>query len=282
MNKIYSGLYGWLKYIIMSKILIIDGDESFGFRFAKDYGTTDQVRFLFPLKGLEYFVESLMALTDEYDFVINNFDMPFYSKTSQNIEMNFRIQEIINEKFHHGKKILLSNQLVYSSSELPKNEGYETVPETQYGKTQLKAEQSVKQNDHFLIIRRGMTYGKCTYNIYTDILTATRGNMPLKLNNDIKVNPVLNSDLSSGVNKTMRSTDREIINMAGEEVMTLYEFGSVLYSSIHDGPCPFIKTYNGKNLNYNMDVSRARNDFGLNFNVLEGIDFINFHTGKNE
>jgi len=266
----------------MSKILILDGDESFGFRFAKDYGTTDKIMFLFPLKGIEYFVESLMALPDDYDFIINNFDIPFFSKTSQYTEMIFRIQEIINEKFHHGKKILLSNQLVYSSSELPKKEDYTTIPETVYGKTALKAEQSVKQNVHFLIIRRGITYGKCTYNIYTDILTAIRGKIPLKLNNDIKVNPVLNSDLCSGVNKTMRNTDREIINMAEDEVMTLYEFGNTIYSSIREGPCPFIKTYSGKNLNYNMDMSRAKKVYGLNFTVLEGIDYMDFHAGKGE
>ncbi|WP_287950041.1 hypothetical protein [Acidiplasma sp.] len=49
-----------------------------------------------------------------------------------------------------------------------------------YGKTKIKAEQAVKQNDHFIIIRRGMTYGKCTYNIYTDILTANPDAITIK------------------------------------------------------------------------------------------------------
>ena len=36
------------------------GDESFGFRFAKDYGNKDEIQLLYPLKGIESFLESLM------------------------------------------------------------------------------------------------------------------------------------------------------------------------------------------------------------------------------
>ncbi len=264
----------------MSKILILDGDESFGFRFAKDYGDANKIQSLFPLKGIEKFAESLMELHDDYDFIINNFDITFYSKNKNYIEMNYGIQGLINEKFQNGKKILLSNQLVYSSSSAIKNEESATIPETEYGKAKLKAEELAKGNEHYLIIRRGMTYGKCTYNIYTDILAAIRSKMPIKLNNDIIINPVLNSDLSIGVYKAMRDMDRGIINIAGEETMTLYEFGRKLYYSIRDEPCPFIKSYLGQNLDYSIDSSRAEKLYGLNFTGLEVVDFMDFQTYK--
>ncbi len=266
----------------MSKILILDGDESFGFRFARDYGNTDKIQLLFPLKGVEKFVESIMDLDDDYDFIINNFDIPFYSKNKQYLEMNYKIQEIVNEKFHNGKKILLSSQLVYSSSAFQKKENYATIPETEYGKAKLKAEQLAKENGHFLIIRRGMTYGKCTYNIYTDILTAIRAKIPIKLNADITINPVLNSELSIGVARAMRNMDREILNIAGEEKMTVYEFGRKLYYSIHDDTCPFIKSCIGQSLDYSMDISRAKQLYGLRFTGLEAIDFMNFQTYRGE
>ncbi len=265
-----------MKYIIMSKILIIDADESFGFRFARNYGNRDEIQLLYPLKGIENFLESLMELPDNYDFIINNFDIPFYSKSTNYLEMNFKVQEFINERFHAGKKVLLSSQLVYSSSTLPKNENYKTIPETEYGKTKIKAEQAVKQNDHYLIIRRGMTYGKCTYNIYTDILTAIRSKMPVKLNNNIILNPVLNSDLSLIVDKIMKNMDRQIINVASDEAMTLYEFGSRLYGSVNDDTCPFIKTYTGKNLDYRMDMSMIHKLYNLEFTGLEDINFMDF------
>jgi dTDP-4-dehydrorhamnose reductase len=260
----------------MARILILDGDDSFGFRFAKDYGISNEIRLLEPLKGIERFIESITCLPDSFDFIINNFDMPFYYKNTNYMQMNAKIQEMLDEKFHNGKKILLSSQFVYSSSPKPKNENSATVPETEYGKTRLEAEQSIKLNEHFLIIRRGLTYGKCTYNIYTDILAAIRAKMPMKLNNNIRVSPILNSDLALIVNKTMKDLDRDIINAAGEETMTLYEFGNRLYSSIHDDKCPFIKTYGEKPLDYTMDMTRISNLYGLKFTGTEEVNFMNF------
>ena len=121
-----------------------------------------------------------------------------------------------------------------------------------------------------------MTYGKCTYNIYTDILTAIRSKMPVKLNNNIILNPVLNSDLSLIVDKIMKNMDRQIINVASDEAMTLYEFGSRLYGSVNDDTCPFIKTYTGKNLDYRMDMSMIHKLYNLEFTGLEDINFMDF------
>jgi dTDP-4-dehydrorhamnose reductase len=260
----------------MRRILVIDADESFGFRFAKDFGTRDKIQMLYPLRGIEEFLESLMSLNDEFDFIINNFDIPYYSKQYKYMEMNYKVQELINEKFKKGKKILISNQLVYKSSQSPKNEKSATEPETEYGMAKLKAEEAVRKNAHFIIIRSGIIYGKCTYNIYTDILAAIRGKIPMKLNNDIAINPVLNSDISLIVYKVMDNDSNLIINAASDETMTLYEFGCKLYSSIHSSPCPFIKTYSGTKLDYTLDTSMVHRLYNLNFTNLEGINFLNF------
>lgn len=261
----------------MFKILIIDADESFGFRFAKDYGNNETIHLLYPLKGIEKFAESLMDFNDNFDFIINNFNIPYYSKKTELMQMNYKVQEIINEKFHNSKKVLISNQLVYSSSKFPKKEDFSTEPETEYGKTKLKAEEAVRKNNHFLIIRSGLIYGKCTYNIYTDILTAIRGKIPMKLNNDVIINPVLNSDLSLIVYNAMKNLNNSIMNVASNEAMTLYEFGCRLYSLINSNPCPFIKTYTGNNLDYAMDTSMVHSINDLNFTGLEGSNFMNFY-----
>ncbi|WMT52045.1 MAG: sugar nucleotide-binding protein [Ferroplasma sp.] len=260
----------------MKNILLLDGDESFGFRFAKDFSDIYKIHLLFPREGFENYLESIMALPDNFDYIINNFNVPFYSPNRVYMNMLDRIQEIINSRFSNGKKILISTQMVYASSPEPKTEKSITVPETEFGKIMLKSEKLVKDNEHYIIIRSGMVYGKCTYNIYTDILTAIRGNIPLKLDNQVILNPVLNSDLSMIVERSMDNIDRDIINVAGDDAITLYQFGKHLYNSIHDDECPFKGVKNGGDLNYSMDSSRIRKMYKIKFTGLEDIDFLNF------
>jgi hypothetical protein len=260
----------------MRNTLILDGDESFGFRFAKDFGDIYKIHLLYPRSGMANFLQSIMSLHDDFDYIINNFNVPFYSSNTAYINMIDRIQEIINSRFKNGKKILISSQMVYSSSPEPKTEESITIPETEYGRIMLNAEKLARDNEHYIIIRSGMVYGKCTYNIYTDILTAIRGNIPLKLDNHVILNPVLNSDLSTVVERAMNGIDRDTVNAAGDDAITLYQFGKHLYYSVRDGECPFTGIGKGSPLNYCMDSDRVKNMYKIKFTGLEDMDFLNF------
>ena len=275
-SKIYTCLYPGIEFVYMKSILLLDGDQSFGFRFAKDFAHIYKIYLLYPRRGMENFIESIMALHDDFDYIINNFNVPFYSTNIMNVEMIKVVQELINSRFEHGKKVLISNQMVYSSSPEPKTEKSITEPETTYGKMMLNAEELVRNNDHYIIVRSGMAYGKCTYNIYTDILTAIRGNIPLKLDNRVVLNPVLNSDLSMIVGRAMDDIDHDTINVAGNDAMTLYQFGKHLYDSIRDDRCPFISVNNGQPLNYSMSSNRVKDMYKIRFIGLEDMDFLNF------
>ena len=275
-SKIYTYLYPGMEFIYMKSILLLDGEESFGFRFAKDFSDIYRIYLLYPRKGIENYIESIMALHDDFDYIINNFNVPFYSTNIKNVEMIKAVQELINSRFEHGKKILISNQMVYSSSPEEKTEESVTEPETMYGKIMLNAEELAKRNEHYIIVRSGLTYGKCTYNIYTDILTAIRGNIPLELDNRIVLNPVLNSDLSMIVGRAMDDIDRDTINAGGDDAMTLYQFGKHLYDSIRDDRCPFISLNNGQPLNYSMSSNRVKGMYKIRFTGMEDIDFLNF------
>lgn len=275
-NKLYIYLYARIEFLNMKSILLLDGDESFGFRFAKDFSDKYKIHLLFPRSGIENYLESIMALPDNFDYIINNFNVPFYSSNVAYMNMIDKIQELINSRLKNGKKILISNQMVYASSPEPKTEEHITVPETKYGKIMLNTEELIKDNAHYIIIRSGMIYGKCTYNIYTDILTAIRGNISLKLDNRVTLNPVLNSDISMVVEMAMDDIDRDTINVGGDDAMTLYQFGRHLYDSVREDKCPFIKIENSSVLNYSMDSCRARKMYKIKFTGLEDIDFLNF------
>jgi nucleoside-diphosphate-sugar epimerase len=265
-----------MKLVNMEKILLMDAYESFGFRFAKDFAETYDIHLLYPGKGIKKYIESIMSMEDNFDYIINNFNIPFYSNNYEYMKMNSGTQEIINSRFKHGKKILISNQMVYSSSAQAKIESAITEPETEYGKSKLYAEKLAEENKYFLIVRSGMIYGKCTYNIYTDILTAIRGRIPLKLDNSIILNPVLNSDLALAVEKAMKDPESDIINAAAGDSMTLYQFGRRLYDSVNMDSCPFIKINTGKVLDYNIDSTQIRKRYKIKFTDLESIDFLNF------
>ncbi len=274
-SKIYTYLYPGIEFVYMKSILLMDGEESFGFRFAKDFADIYKIYLLYPQKGMENYIESIMELHDGFDYIINNFNVPFYS-TNMNMEMVKAVQKLINSRFEHGKKILISNQMVYSSSLEQKTEKSITEPETTYGKVMLNAEELVRSNDHYIIARSGMAYGKCTYNIYTDILTAIRGNIPLKLDNNVILNPVLNSDLSIIVGRALDDIDRDTINAGGDDAMTLYQFGKHLYDSIRNDRCPFISLNNRQPLNYSMSSNRVKSMYKIRFTGMEDMDFLNF------
>ncbi len=261
----------------MEKILILDGDESFGFRFAKDYMNKYNVKILYPRLNFVNFIDEILSLNDEYDFIINNFEIGFYNKNSELLPLNSKVQEVINDKFKNGKKIFMSSQFVYKSGEGKKDELYKIEPETVYGKTKYDAEKTLIKNNNYLIIRRGLTYGKCTYNIYTDILTAIRSGIPLKLNNNVIINPLLNEDLSFLTEKIMNTFNNEIFNICSDEYMTLYNFGDKIYGFIKNENSNFIKTFYENNLNYNMDNSKIKKILNFKFSGLSDINFLTFY-----
>jgi len=261
----------------MEKILILDGDESFGFRFSKDYMSKYQIKILYPRSNFINFIDNILSLNDEYDFIINNFEIDFYNKNQELLELNSKVQDVINKKFKNGKKIFISSQFVYKSNENKKDENYEISPETKYGKTKYEAEKKLMENNNYIIIRRGLTYGKCTYNIYTDILAAIRSGIPLKLNDNIIINPLLNEDLSYLTEKIMNNYNNSIFNISSEESMTLFNFGNKIYNFIKNKNSNFIKTFYEKNYNYNMDNSKVKKIFNFKFSDLSDINFLTFY-----
>ncbi len=277
MNELHLYLYPCIIFTYVEKILILDGDESFGFRFSKDYMSKYKIKILYPRPNLINFINDVLSLNDEYDFIINNFEIDFYNKNSELLPLNSKIQEVINNKFKNGKKVFMSSQFVYRSGDDKKDENYKIEPETAYGKTKCEAEKKVMENNNYLIIRRGLTYGKCTYNIYTDILAAIRSGIPLKMNGNIIINPLLNKDLSCLTEKIINDYSNEIFNISSDEDMTLYCFGNKIYNSIRESNSNFIKTFYKNNLNYNMDNSKIKRKYSFKFSGLSDTDFLTFH-----
>ncbi|MEM0139483.1 MAG: sugar nucleotide-binding protein [Ferroplasma sp.] len=259
----------------MKKILLLDGDESFGFRFYKDNINLYSIKAIHGSRGILELFKNLLEMDSDFDYVINNFELPFYSNKHEFDLYNIKVQEAINSKFPDAFKILMSSQLVYADSDMKKDENSILRPKTDYGKTKLEAEKLVMPDKESLVIRRGITYGKCTSNIYTDMLAAIRGHIPLKLNNSILFNPVLNSDLSAAVRVLIDKSKCGIYNAGSSDVMTLYDMGSKLCSMLRpDGSC-FTPDNNTK-MNFNIDSSKIEAGTGIRMSSLTEIDFLDF------
>ncbi|AAT43862.1 NAD-dependent epimerase/dehydratase family protein [Picrophilus oshimae] len=248
----------------MERILVLNGLESCGFRFVKSFQGKYDIKFLEPLE-LKRFLHDLTMLDDIYDVVINNMEIGFFNTRNYDYmnDINVRLNEYISTRFKKAKIILMSSQFVYKSSEALKDEDYTTQPETEYGKTKLEAEKIIKKHDSYIIIRRGFSYGKCTMNLYMDIINALRSHTPIKLNSNVYINPVLNSDLAD-ITEMLIDDDNDIYNVAGDEYMTLYDMGNIICNYLKES-CNFIKISYIKNLNYAISSERIKKKYNYKF-----------------
>ncbi len=253
----------------------MDGDESFGFRFHKDADSIFNITSLYGSSGILNIMESLIKLNDNYDYVVNNLELPYYSNIKQFDLYNSKIQEIINQKFPSAKKILLSSQMVYSPGPDLKNEEYEIKPVNEYGESKIKAEIMLNGTEDSIILRRGIIYGKCTSNIYTDILAAIRGKIKMRLDDSILLNPVLNADLSLSLISLIKSSSKGVYNAAGSELMTLYGMASGLCKLL-DRENNFEPLNGNKKVDYNMDSSKIIKHTGIEFTSFFEMDFMDF------
>ena len=252
----------------MEKILIIDAGESTGFRFIKEFSGKYDLTWLDPRSNFYEFIDKINTMPDVYDYVINNFDIYFFSKNQNLIDLNYKVQILIDNIFRRARKILISSQFVYSSSEKMKDEASDTDPDTYYGKTKLNAENEVKKTGNYIIFRSGMAYGKCMHNIYTDILAAIRSGIPMKLNANVYINPTLNQDESTAIEKAIHDTDNEIYNTGSGDGITMYDFGNLIYRSIKSKNSNFIKIYNDVPLNYRINSGKICNRYNFKFSSI--------------
>ena len=260
----------------MEKILIIDENESTGFRFIKEFSEKYDLTWLDPRSNFYDFIDKISNMPDIYDFVINNFDIYFFSKNQNLIDLNYKVQVLIDNIFERAKKILLSSQFVYGSSEKPRDETSDTYPETYYGKTKLNAENEVMKTNNYIIFRAGMAYGKCLHNIYTDILAAIRSDIPMKLNANVFINPTSNQDEAKIIEKAIRDSDNDIYNTGSGDNITMYDFGNLIYNSIKSKDSNFIKTYNEKSLNYSINSEKICRKYNFKFSSIGDINFLTF------
>ncbi len=248
----------------MERILVLNGLESCGFRFIKSFQGKYDIKFLEPFE-LKRFLHELTMLDDVYDIIINNMEIGFFNTRNYNYmyDINVRLNNYISTKFKKAKLIFMSSQFVYKSSDDIKDENYATEPETEYGRTKLDAENIIKGRDSYVIIRRGFSYGKCTMNLYMDIINALRSHMPIKLNNNVYINPVLNSDLAI-ITEMLINEDRDIYNVASDEYMTLYDMGNIICNYLKE-TCNFIKIPYSISLNYRISSEKVKKKYGYKF-----------------
>ena len=260
----------------MERILVLDASESLGFRFSKDYTDKYEIMPLSSEHGLYSLLKSIENLNDDFDFVINNFEISYYNRNTDLFDLNFKMQDIINEKFRSAKKIYISTQMVYSSSGDKKSESDKTEPETYYGRTKLMGEAEAKKDNDYIIFRSGLIYGKCIKNIYTDILVSLRGRTPLKLDNSIRINPTLNRDASMAVEAIIKYSDNDVYNLASPDNMTLYDFGRTIAGTLNVDNYYFIKINSSSCYNYDVSSEKIEKTLNFKFSTLNLMNFMTF------
>ncbi|MHC4618396.1 MAG: SDR family oxidoreductase [Planctomycetota bacterium] len=129
---------------------------------------------------------------------------------------------------HGAKVIYISSNAVFDGREPPYEENNPRRPVNAYGSIKKQAEDTVRAGLHWVIVRPFLLYGwpypGGRQNWATIIADRLSQGKPLKLVNDVVWMPTYALDCAAAVWQLIDS-DNEIYHVAGEDRITLYDFG---------------------------------------------------------
>jgi dTDP-4-dehydrorhamnose reductase len=124
--------------------------------------------------------------------------------------------------------VYISSDYVFDGKEGPYTEDDIPHPISYYGRTKLAAENAVRTSGtKFTIIRTNVLYGSGEKNrpdFASWVIDSLSKGKEIKIVTDQYNNPAFIDDLVDGINKTMDNSLQGIYNIAGDEVVSRYEF----------------------------------------------------------
>jgi len=124
--------------------------------------------------------------------------------------------------------VYISSDYVFDGKEGPYTEEDIPHPISYYGRTKLAAENAVRTSGtKYTIIRTNVLYGS-NENSHPDfaswVINSLKQGKEIRIVTDQYNNPAFVDDLVDGINKTLERGAQGIYNLAGEEVISRYEF----------------------------------------------------------
>jgi len=179
--------------------------------------------------------------------------------TNQRPEMALVAIDLVKKHIKAKKIVLISSDLVYRPSNIPKPEFWDIDPVTDEGRMFARSEEMLDIYSD-IIFRTGYIIGLCSINLYTNILNLARSGMDIVLSRRTVRNFIRNNDLSTFILESIERNITGVYNVASD-IATEYDFAQWICSA--SGLNCKIKD-SGEDLgNYSMDTSKALKTFGF-------------------
>jgi dTDP-4-dehydrorhamnose reductase len=181
---------------------------------------------------------------------------------------------------HNSRLIHLSSDVIFDGTRGKYTEDDPPNPITPYAVSKAEAEKNVSASGaNAVVVRTSLIYGFRPLDPRTRAVV--RGEMPRLFTDEIRC-PVWVDNLSEALIELAENDYRGILNVAGTQALSRYDFGIKLVTAMNADPTHLIPTASGEGpsvrpLNCTLDVSRAQRL--LNTRLL-GVDQVIEKIGK--
>ena len=235
--------------MIKKRILIIGSNGMLGQKMVSLYSSLKNVELmtssvepesyssLIPYKQIDITKKNeVRSLILEFfpDIVINAAAFTNVDKceTERKLAWNINVKGVENLALYtwtiDGFLVHLSTDYVFDGSDGPYTEVDKPNPVSYYGRTKLASENSLKSSGvRHAIIRTNVLYGHTLHgrpDFVKWVINNLKENKEIKIVTDQFNNPAFIDDLADGINRIMDKQSEGVFNIAGDEVISRFEF----------------------------------------------------------
>jgi dTDP-4-dehydrorhamnose reductase len=186
-------------------------------------------------------IELYLSL-NKFDLIINLAAIVNHQYCNTHVDECYALNTLINNRILASvspktRYLFVSSDAVFGDSDIERFETSPANPSTIYGKTKLKAEQSIKQlSSNYIILRTTIVGFSPRRTSLTDwIINNVKSNENLSLFDDVYFNPISIFDLSLEIEYLIENFEKnsnQILHVSGSEKVTKYQFGELLVEKL--------------------------------------------------